>query len=321
MEKYLITGYSGFVSRHFLEYLEQKTIKSEVMGIDINKPDINHSLFNYAKLNFERCDLLDKDKVENIMYQFQPDYVVHFASYSSVAFSWRNPVLAFKNNINIFLNLLEVLRECNLNCRVLSIGSSEEYGNATDDRMPLNETDALQPVSPYAVARVSQELLAKVYVNGYGLDIVMTRSFNHIGPGQKDIFVISSFAKQLVEAKISGLSTSEMNAGDVSIVRDFLDVRDAVAAYYLLLHKGVKGGIYNICSGNGLSLKEIIDIMAAHLQLKVDIKTDKKLIRPNDNKIIIGNNRKIKEQLGWKNMIPIEKSLKDILHHWEKVMK
>lgn len=124
----------------------------------------------------------------------------------------------------------------NLDCRILSIGSSEEYGNVQAKDMPLREDHALNPISPYAVARVSQEMLSKIYVDGYGMDIIMTRSFNHIGPGQKDLFVISSFAKQLVQ--LSGnKDDSKLVTGDISIVRDFVDVRDVVGAYYLLFKK------------------------------------------------------------------------------------
>ena len=221
------------------------------------------------------------------------------------------------NNTNIFLNLIDAVRKLNINTRILSIGSSEEYGNVSVKDLPLKEDNKLNPINPYAVARMSQEYLSSVYVNGYGMDIVLTRSFNHVGPMQKDVFVVSSIAKQLVEIKKSGRNKGAVVTGDISIVRDFIDVLDAVHAYYLLLKKGKKGDVYNVCSGVGLSIKDIIDMMAKQLNMKVDINIDSNLIRPADNKIIIGSNRKIKKELGWNNNISMDQSLKNIIAYWE----
>ena len=318
MKKYLITGYSGFVSRHFLEYLDKNETYASIKGLDVQEPEFSHDSYKTIRVDFEKIDLLDQDRVESIIFNFQPDYIVHLASYSSVAFSWKEPVLSFQNNMNIYLNLLESIRKLNLPVRILSIGSSEEYGNVDEKSLPLTEEHTPKPLNPYAVARVSQEMISKVYVDGYGLDIVMTRSFNHIGPYQKDIFVISSFAKQLVEIKKNGNSSSELVTGDASIVRDFTDVRDVVVAYDLLLKKGKHGEIYNVCSGEGRSLNDIIDIMAKILNINIHTRVNKKLVRPNDNKIIIGSNEKIKREVGWDNVIPLEKSLTDIIDYWQK---
>lgn len=318
MKKILITGFSGFVSRYFCEYLEHNGIRSLIKGIDIHDPDFKQESFKNIKFDFERINLLDKGKVEKIIFEFQPDYILHLASFSSVAFSWKEPILSFQNNTNIFLNLLEAVRKLNISTRILSVGSSEEYGNVEEKDLPLIEDHLLKPVSPYAVARVSQELLSQIYINGYGLDIVMTRSFNHIGPFQKDIFVIPSFVKQLVQLKKSNTKTNQLITGDINIIRDFTDVRDVVAAYYLLLTEGEKGEIYNVCSGKGWSLKEIIDFISKILNIKVDVIVDATLFRPNDNKIIIGFNKKITSRLQWKVKYTIEQSLDDMIHYWEK---
>jgi GDP-4-dehydro-6-deoxy-D-mannose reductase len=260
---------------------------------------------------------MSNDKIEYIIHEFQPKYILHLAAFSSVAFSWKEPVQSFQNNINIFLNLIDAVRKSNIDTRILSIGSSEEYGNVNDEDLPLKEDHKLNPVSPYAVARVAQEALSRVYINGYGMDIVLTRSFNHIGPMQQSVFFVSSMAKQLVQLKRSGKNRGHVVTGDVSIVRDFTDVRDVVHAYYLLLKQGRKGHVYNVCSGVGLSLKALIDIMAKQLNIEVDIHVDQRLIRPADNRIIIGSNDKIKRELGWDNIIPLEQSLKDVIRYWE----
>lgn len=317
MEKYLITGFSGFVSKHFLEYLDSLGKSVSVLGVDVNEPQFDYTSYGQLKCSFQSLDLLDSGKLNKILYDFQPAYILHLASYSSVAFSWKNPLNSFANNTNIFLSLLEQVRGLGLRCRILSVGSSEEYGNVSPHDLPLLETSPLKPLSPYAVARVSQEMLSKVYVDGYGLDIILTRSFNHIGPGQREVFVVSSFAKQLTAIKING-APAQLVTGDLSIVRDFLDVRDVVRAYHTLFMKGRQGEIYNICSGTGTSLEKIILQMEHLLGIKVEKVVDKSLVRPNDNPIIIGSNAKIRRETNWEIKYDLTKSLADILNYWQK---
>ena len=318
MEKYLITGFSGFVSKHFLEFLEARGTHASVLGIDIHEPKFDVRRFKHIKCAYENLDLMDDKRTQEVVYRFQPNYILHLASYSSVMYSWKNPAWSFQNNTNIFLHLLEVVRLLNLDARVLSIGSSEEYGNVSDKELQLRESQLLRPVSPYAVARVSQEMLSRVYVDGYGMDVVITRSFNHIGPGQNELFVTSSFAKQIAEASRRGESKLDMRTGDLSIVRDFTDVRDVVRAYHLLLTKGVKGEIYNVCSGKGVLLSEILSMLARKKGIEITQATDPKLVRPSDNRAIVGSNEKIAGAVGWRPEIPLEKSVYDILQDWDR---
>jgi GDP-4-dehydro-6-deoxy-D-mannose reductase len=288
-----------------------------VSGLDIHRPDFSLNEHRNVKAVFEKIDLLAKDDVEYIIHEFQPNYILHLASFSSVAFSWKEPIQSFQNNTNIFLNLLEAVRKLDTNTRILSVGSSEEYGNVDDADLPLTEDRRLSPVSPYAVARISQEYLSRVYADGFGMDIVLTRSFNHVGPMQKSVFAAASMAKQLVDLKKSGKNRGSIVMGDISIVRDFTDVRDVVHAYYLLLKYGKRGDIYNVCSGVGVSLRDTLGIMAKQLDMDVEVIVDSRLIRPADNKIIVGSNEKISRELGWKTVIPLEQSLKDMLRYWE----
>lgn len=321
-DKFLITGFSGFVSKHFIDFLENNKINADVLGVDVND-QINFDFTNktYVNCTFEKVDLLNKVSVETIIKNFQPNYVLHLASYSSVAMSWKMPVESFTNNTNIFLNLIETIRLSGINCRILSIGSSEEYGNVLDGNVHLTEEHVLNPISPYAVARVSQEMLSKVYTDSYGMDIIMTRSFNHIGTHQKDIFVIPSFVKKMIALKENAIGVKELTTGDTSIVRDFVDVRAVVEAYYLLFKKGKKGEIYNICNEKGTSLNEIIQVISSILNIKVIQKIDPNLVRPNDNKIIIGSNQKIKKDTGWVNKYSLEDSLKDIVAYYQKELE
>lgn len=317
MKKFLITGFSGFVSRHFIDYLENHGVRASVKGIDVHSPDLKQSDYKHVILNFDKIDLLDKGRVENIIFEFQPDYILHLASFSSVAFSWKEPNISFQNNTNIFLNLLEAVRKLNLATRILSVGSSEEYGNVEAEDMPLTEDHPLNPVSPYAVARVSQELLSKIYAHGYGLDIVMTRSFNHIGTHQKEVFVLPSFVKQIVEMKYNGAENNKLTTGDVTIIRDFMDVRDVVSAYYKLLTTGAKGDVYNVCSGVGWSLKDVIGKISAILDVDVQISPNPALFRPDDNRIIIGSNDKLRRTTQWTPQHALDDTLLEMIEYWK----
>ena len=316
--KLLITGFTGFVSTHFLKLLNTVEPGAEVLGIDKNFPDFKFDIYPNLKITFKDIDLLKKKDVEEALITFKPQYILHLASVSSVALSWQTPFESFVNNTNIFLNLAEQVRINKIDCRILSVGSSEEYGEVAEHELPLTEENSLRPLSPYAVARVSQEMLSKIYADGFNLDIIITRSFNHIGPGQKDNFVISSFAKQLVQLSKQNSITNIIRTGNLNIIRDFLDVRDVVKAYYLLLKKGRKGEVYNICSGNGIILKDIIIQMSTILKLNITLEVDPQLIRPNDNKMIIGSYQKLKTELGWQPEINLEKSVVDIINYWQQ---
>ena len=314
----MITGFTGFVSHHFLELLNEVEPGSIVLGVDKNSPNNDFPLYKNIAVSFENIDLLDRLATANVLESFQPEYILHLASVSSVAQSWHTPLDSFVNNTNIFLNLVEQLRIKKSNCRILSIGSSEEFGDVTEKELPLTEEHPLKPVSPYAVARVSQEMLSKIYADGFSMDIVMTRSFNHIGPGQKEMFVISSFAKQLVNLSRRNEPLNTITTGNLSVIRDFVDVRDVVRAYYLLLKKGKRGEVYNICSGKGIVLKDIVIKMSELLNMKIETITNSDLIRPNENKKVVGSYKKINEEFSWEPEISIEKSLSDIIDYWKE---
>lgn len=314
MNKYLITGFSGFVSQHFLDFLERNEEKCEVLGLDINPPQFDTAIYRTVHCSFVELNLLNAEEVKNILLSFKPDYILHLASYSSVAYSWQQPVTAFVNNLNIFLNLVDQVRLLQLTCRILSVGSSEEYGAIHRNELPLREEMKVDPLSPYAVARVSQEQLSGIYCTGYGLDIVMTRSFNHIGPGQLDKFAIPSFVRKLLAIQKTGNTFIEV--GNIDIVRDFVDVRDVVKAYFLLLKHGERGNIYNVCSGQGYTLREILSKLMGQLNLSIELRTDPQLVRPSDNDIIIGSYDKIEKAIGWKPTITIDDSLSAIINYW-----
>ena len=196
------------------------------------------------------------------------------------------------------LSILEAIMQHKLKTRVLSIGSSEEYGNAD---IPLKEEMPLNPQNPYAVAKVGQEMLGKLYAQNMDVDVVMTRSFNHIGPCQNERFVVPSFMRQLTN--ISQGAENKMLVGNINVARDFLDVRDVVDAYYKILHHGKNGEVYNVCSGHAYKLHEIITMA----------EVDQARLRPNDVMLILGDNTKLKQELNWQPKYEIRQTIADII--------
>lgn len=313
-KKILITGFSGFVARHFLNYMVEKHEEVEVFGIDIIPPP--YALATYEDkitVHFQKINLLDVDTLKDYLSAVQPDYILHLASFSSVAYSWNNPGISFVNNTNIFLNLVLSVKELGIKARILSVGSSEEYGGCLEKDMPLREEYPLKPCSPYAVARVSQEMLSKVFTESYGMEIIMTRSFNHIGPWQDSRFVIPGFIEKVLEIKKQGKRCGIIEVGDLNIIRDFVDVRDVVKAYWLLLCEGRKGEVYNICSGKGIRLEDMLKMIGELADVSVEGKRTEKFIRPNENRMIIGSNEKMYKELGWFPNIELKVTLENMI--------
>lgn len=302
----LITGANGFVARFLVEELHRRGV--ETIGVDIA------SRAAWSVDRYYACDLLESNAIRIIMEVERPTHVIHLAAVSSVGKSWAAPVNSFLNNTNVFLNVVEAIRTLGLlETRILSVGSSEEYGNVRQEETPITEAHRLSPCSPYAVARVAQEQLSELYAKGYGLDIVMTRSFNQIGPGQESTFVVPSFVRQLLVARNANVRTAHVKAGDLSIVRDFLDVRDAVAAYLLLLEHGERGAVYNVCSGRGFRLDEVLRTAAEIVGVEVETEIDPAYVRPADNHVIVGDNAKIRAATGWMPQRDLKTSLRDII--------
>jgi len=300
-KRFLITGAAGFVGGHLFNLLDSRDEQVVPLGID-----------RVAAPRIEAVDLTDRSRLNKVVAEFRPDFVIHLAAGSSVAESWKAPAACFLNNTAVFLNLLDAVREFVPGCRILSIGSAEVYGG--DSTPPFREETPFLPQNPYAVGRLAQEQLAKVYGNGFGLDIVSTRSFNHTGPGQSLRFAVPSFVRQLVDAKRRGKKRAVLQTGNVEVVRDLLDVRDVVQAYLLLLEKGRSGEVYNVCSGEGRTLRSVIETAARMLELEVDIVLDERLLRPSDVPSFIGCNDKLVQETGWRPMIPFEMTLRDMAY-------
>ena len=318
MKSILITGISGFVGGHFTRFIVNEQLDYVIHGASRSKP-----IWNFIQngdpfldaITFHQCDLLDSTKIRMIIGEIQPDYILHLASFSSVAQSWKEPLASFLNNTNAFLNIVEAVRIEDLDTRILSVGSSEEYGIVKESDLPLTEKKYPAPANPYAVARVSEEQLAQIYAKGYNLNICCTRSFNHIGPGQSDQFVVSSIAKQFAE--IAHFHKKPIiKIGDGSIIRDFIDIEDVIRAYNTILNKGITGEVYNVCSGQGYSIHDIIKSISELTHISVIVEQNQNLLRPIDNPVLIGSYEKIKNDTNWKPECPIEQSLEKIYQYW-----
>jgi len=306
----LITGISGFVGSHLAEYCLSK--EAEVHGTIRWRSDVNN-LKEINHLQLHECDLTDAYSIRDIIKEVKPDLIFHLAAQSYVKASWTNPAQTLTNNIIGELNLLEAVRNTDYSPRIMIAGSSEEYGHTETS---LNEDSPLKPLSPYGVSKVTQDLLAQQYERSYGLDIVVTRAFNHTGPRRGDVFVCSSFAKQIAEIEKGKLPV--IYVGNLDAERDFTDVRDVVRAYWLALEKGEKGEVYNICSEKTYPIKNILKKMLLMSKVKIEVRKDPKRMRPSDLKVLVGDCSKFKEKTGWKPSIKIEQTLEDLLNYWRE---
>jgi len=318
MRRCLVTGAMGFVGMHLLQRLGTSSADMEVVALGRTAGRARGGVPNLPNVRHESLDMLDRAGLETLIDRLKPDWIFHLASHSSVSQSWVDPIGSFVNNTNILLNLLEAVRTRHPAARVLSVGSSEEYGRVAESELPLREQTELHPTSPYAVARVSQEQLSRLYCEAFGLHIVMTRSFNHIGPGQRTAFAVPSFLAQLLALRERPTSERVLRVGDVSVVRDFTDVRDVVQAYVLLLERGASGEAYNICSGRGVSLQQVIDEACGVLGIEVRVERDTARLRPLENTKLVGSYAKLATATGWAPRIALSQSLRDMLAHLER---
>ncbi|MDR1963612.1 MAG: GDP-mannose 4,6-dehydratase [Planctomycetaceae bacterium] len=314
MKKCLITGVGGFVGGHLLNYFDTASNSpAEILGLDCHsEPPI--LTFHRFSFRFESVDLTKPEPLATLISEFKPDALIHLAAMSSVAASWQNPAACMSNNVGILHNLLESMRRFStLKFRLLAVGSSEVYGNAAGETMPLEESRSCQPINPYGQSRLAQEQLIRSSIEKDALDIVSTRSFSHTGPGQSERFVIASFVRQLLEAKRNGCDKPVIKTGNIHLIRDFLDVRDVVRAYHLLLEKGKAGEVYNVCRGEGVSLLNVIEMISKILELETTIEMVPALLRPNDAPVVVGNAEKLRRATGWTPLIPLEQTLRDMI--------
>ena len=267
------------------------------------------------KVNLLVADIADASSMRRLIAAVRPDRIFHLAALSFVPGSWNVPAETFHINVVGQLNLFEAIREAGLDPLVQIAGSSEEYGLVFENEVPMKETNPFRPLSPYAVSKVAQELLAYQYAKSNGLKAITTRGFNHTGPRRGEQFVTSSFAKQIVEIE-KGLRPAVVEVGDLSSKRDWTDVRDTVRGYWMALEKGVPGETYNIGSGTCYTVGEMLDVLLRHSTVRIDVRQDASRMRPSDVKILWADASKFMRQTGWAPRIPFEQTMKDLLDYW-----
>jgi len=308
--KSLIIGAGGFVGSYLIDCLvkdaEQSICATKMANEKIDRTDIL-----VADL-----DILDKSSIISLLNNFKPDYIYHLAAQSSVKLSWDNPGLTVDINIKGTLNVLDAIRESNLTPRILLIGSGEEYGHVAPNELPINENNLLRPGNIYAATKCAQNFIGSIYNKAYSMDIMMVRAFNHIGPKQSPIFVVSDFCKQLAEIE-KGLREPIIYVGNLSSKRDFTDVRDVVCAYKMLMQKGKSGETYNVGSSKAITMQEILDKLLTLSKTEVKVVIDQSKFRPVDVPVINADITKINKQTGWKPVIPIEQTLLETFNYWK----
>lgn len=328
----LVTGALGFVGLHLLRSLTLADIP--VVGIGRHaaaEPPARAGAFE----RIERSDALpgawryegptgdflylplaleDPRPIAELVARLHPAMVYHLAAQSSAAVSFLDPQDTFASNVLGTVNLLEAVRALPDAERpvVLSVGSAEEYGPQPGDPEPLTEDTPLNPISPYGVSKAAQTLLGRQYCASWDLPVILVRSFSHTGPGQDTRFAFPAFARQIAAAETKA-GPSEISVGDLSSQRDYLDVRDVIAAYRALTKEGRPGEVYNVCSGSSLTIREGLRILVRYSTTPITVTTDPARCRPSDIPFLVGDNTKLRQDTGWEPEYQLEQTLADVL--------
>jgi len=315
----LITGVTGFAGSFLAEYILDSYPKAEIVGTIRWRSPMENIRHLEGKVNLIETDLRDSSSTKSLITQAKPDYIFHLAAQSFVPTSWSAPAETITTNVLSTLYILEAARSLPQPPRIQLACSSEEYGMVRKEDLPITEDCPLRPLSPYGVSKVGQDMLGYQYYQSYKLPIVRTRAFNHTGPRRGKVFVCSNFSHQVVEME-KGLR-KELTVGNLEAVRDFTDVRDVVRGYWLALEKGKPGEVYNIASGKGITIKEMLDMIISKSKLdpkQVKITINRERMRPSDVLILIGDASKFRKECGWENQIDLEQTFADLIEYWRE---
>jgi GDP-4-dehydro-6-deoxy-D-mannose reductase len=318
--KALITGITGFAGSHLADLLLAEHPEMEVAGMYRWRSPMENLEAAAGRITLYETDLRDYISVQRTLEACRPDLVFHLAAQSFVPASWTGPAETLTTNLLGQTYLFEAVRALHLDPILQIACSSEEYGLVLPEEVPIKETNPLRPRSPYAVSKVAQDYQGYQYFQSYGMRIVRTRAFNHTGPRRGDVFAMSSFAKQLAAIEL-GVSEPVLHVGNLDAVRDFTDVRDIVRAYVLAALRGEPGEVYNISSGSGHSIRELLDTLVSISGLDVEVKVDPHRLRPSDVEILIGDCSKFRERTGWKPEIALETTLSDLFEYWRRRLR
>ncbi len=307
-----MTGIEGFVGYYLARHLRDKGWA--VYGSYFDDTTVGRIL-ELSSCEIEKCDILDAAELGRIVREAKPDAVFHLAAISYVPQGGLDPSLTFKVNLLGSINLLEAVRSLPNNPRVVIAGSGEIYDAVGSGSTPLTETIHPFPQSFYGVSKYTMELAALRYATDFGMEVAVTRSFNHTGPGQRSEFVASNFALQIASIE-RDLTTPVMRVGNLDVVRDFTDVRDIVAAYTCLAEAPDVSGVFNVCSGTGVSIRWILEHLISLSGKEISVEPDQNRMRKVDAPVLIGSNKKLSEATGWRPTIRLSQTLEDLIDWW-----
>jgi len=309
-KKCLITGCDGFIGRFLTDLLLNEG--AEVYGSVKRFTAQSDALKD--RINILEYDLLQEERAAEVMIRVKPDYVIHLAAWADIPSSWKDPEKAIATNTLGTLYLLEGIRRAGISPRVGVVGSSAEYGLCRADEIPVTEGKEFRPASPYAVSKIGGDMLAYLYWHCYGLKVVRVRPFHVTGPG-KEPDAYSDFSRGIVA--IERGKKKALEVGNLEAVRDIVDVRDCARAMWLLILKGRAGEVYNICTGRGYKIADMLDKLVSLSTKEIKIKTNPAKMRPADDPVLIGDSSRLRA-LGWEPQVPIEKTMADILNYWRE---
>ena len=314
----LITGGTGFVGSHLIQLLLKEGYANLFATNFSDREGFVHNLI--GKDRVIKIDLKNRRKVFALIKKIKPDKIFHLAAFAALGESFDGAHEILENNIFIQSNLLDGVRKFCPQSRVLIVGSGAEYGdNKNSERRTKNsklqETDSLHPQSPYALSKVVQDMMGLTYHKSFGLDIVRVRPFNHIGKRQSLSFAIPTFAHEIVNVERN--QTNLVRVGNLSAVRDFTDVRDVCRAYLLLMKKGKSGEVYNVGSGHGVSMEQVLDKLISLSFAQVQVEIDEEKLRPVDIPYLVADISKIKK-MGWQPQVDLEDTLREVLNEWRE---
>lgn len=312
----MITGISGFGGSWLAETLLKNEKSAEIFGLKRQTSSLKNVAHILDSLKFIEADIADIDELSEAVRTINPQIVFHLAAISSSMKAAENPKETKATNVDGTKNLLKSLTESAPNLEIFHFASSSTVYKDTSDSNPMNEKHPVEAHDAYSKSKIDAEKICWKYSRSAGIPIIITRAFNQAGPRCREEIVANKIAKIAAEAKMDG--TVRFAFGNVNVVRDFTDVRDIVRGYWLAAKKGKTGEVYNLCSGRGISISEMINMSLSYVKLKgkVEIDIDRKLLRSREPEIVIGDNAKARKNLGWKPKIPFEQTLKEMIDNY-----
>jgi GDP-4-dehydro-6-deoxy-D-mannose reductase len=307
----VVTGAAGFAGSHLVDLL----VSEHADVIACRRPGSAGG--TRTDVTWHDVDLLDAAAVHDFVARVKPAAIYHCAGAPHVASSWTRTPATLAANVMTTYHVLAAVRRAAHGCRVLVPGSAMVYRSSNE---ALTEDSPLGPSSPYALSKLAQEMLGRRAHDDDGADVVLTRPFNHIGPRQHPTFVASAVARQLALIE-AGAVEPIVRLGNVDTRRDLTDVRDTVRAYQALMDRGRSGVVYNVCAGRAVPIRDLVRELVSRANVRVEIRTDPALLRPNDTPIVLGDARRLREETGWTPRIPMEQTLADLLTYWRGAIR